>query len=86
MSFDAGDETNATTRAAACATAKRLVLLVAALLFDNEEFHADVYERHIGEDDGPSPELGLVEPAEDGRLEILADGREYILRVESKPR
>ncbi len=67
-------------------TGKRLTLLLAALLWDNEEIHADVYERHASDDDGPSPDLRLVEPTEDGRVEILADGREYILRLESKPR
>lgn len=81
----ADDGTNAAIGATTCVTAKRLALLVAALLFDNEEFHADVYERHFGEDNRPSLELGLVEFTEDGRVEILADGREYVLRVESKP-
>ncbi len=77
-------ETDNTTDTAG--TDKRLALLVAALLWDNEEFHADVYDRCIAEVDGPSPDLRLVEPTEEGHVEILADGREYVLRVEPKPR
>ncbi len=65
---------------------KRLALLVAALLWDGEGFYADIYDRRVGQGGGPSPDLRLVEFTEDGRVEILADGREYVLRVESKSR
>lgn len=82
MRSDAG--TDAATDAAD--TGKRLTLLLAALLWDNEECLADIYERHAAEDDGLSPDLRLAELTEDGRVEILADGREYVLRLESKPR
>lgn len=70
----------------AASVEKRLALLVAALLWDCEDLHDDVYECHAAEGEGPSPNLRFVELTEDGRVEVLADGQEYVLRVEPKYR
>lgn len=67
-------------------TEKRLARLVAAVLWYDEEYYADIYDLHFAEADESCPDVGLVELTEGGYVEIFAEGREYVLRVEPKPR
>ena len=62
-------------------TRVRLARLVAAVMWDAQDFFADIYEKVILEDDG-CPTVDSVELTEDCRIEILADGEEYVLSVE----
>lgn len=65
-------------------TQERLTKLIAALLWDAEDFYSDIFECHLIEADGESPDVALVELTEHSppRLAVIADGKEYVVTVE----
>ncbi len=67
-------------------TEARLANLIAALLWDAEDFYSDIYERHLIDAHGESPAVDLVELTEHNppRLSVLAEGQEYTVSVEPK--
>lgn len=80
MTSEVGNSTGEAT------TQERLTKLIAALLWDAEDFYSDIFERHLIDADGGSPDVDLVELTEHSppRLSVIAGGNEYVVTVEPR--